>query len=77
MNIQDYKIGDIAVFRDGTEAKIVKYKHKVNGQCLLWFERKITEWLAGYIDHYWFYYKNGNVDTLHLDVNEICKLERS
>ena len=77
MNIIDHNTGDIAVFRDGTEAKIVKYKHKVNGQCLLWFDRKIKGWLSGYIDNYWVYFQNGKVDTVHLDGNDIVKIVRS
>ena len=77
MNIQDYKIGDIAVFRDGTEAKIVNYKHKVNGQCRPWFDRKTRGWLSGYIDNYWAYFQNGKVDTVHLDGNDIVKIVRS
>ncbi len=37
MNIQDYKTEDIAVFRDGTEAKIVSYGYRDDRRWLLFF----------------------------------------
>ena len=77
MNIQDCKIGDIAVFRDGTEAKIVDCQYMEDGTWLLFFDRKIKGWLSGYIDNYWVYFQNGKVDTVHLDGNDIVKIVRS
>ena len=74
MNIQDCKIGDIAVLRDGSEAKIVNYKHKVNGRCLIWFDRKIKGWLSGYIDNYG---DDGKFETTRSDGNDIVKIVRS
>lgn len=77
MNIRDYKIGDIAVFRDGTEAKIINYRYKGNGQLLLWFDGRVKGWLSGYMDNYWVYFQNGKVDTVHFDGNDIVKIVRS
>ena len=76
MNIQDYKIGDIAVFRDGTEAKIVNYRYKDNGQWLLRFNRKVEGWSLGFADYYWVYFENGRIDTAHFDGNDIVKIIR-
>ena len=77
MNIQDYKIGDIAVFRDGTEAKIINYKYRADGEWILWFDRKIKGWISGYTDCHWVYLENGRIDTGHLDGNDIVKIIRS
>ena len=78
MNIQDYKIGDIAVFRDGTEAKIVNYRYRDDGKWLLLFDKKVKGWtFSGYMDCHWVYLANGKLDNNCYDSNDIVKIIRS
>ena len=77
MNIQDYKIGDIAVFRDGTEAKIVDYNYIEGGKWLLFFDRKVKGLLIGSYSNNWVYYDDGKFETSRIDGNDIVKILRS
>ena len=77
MNIQDYKIGDIAVFKDGTEAKIVDYQYVVAGKWLLFFNRKIKGLLIGSYSNNWIYGDDGKFETTRSDGNDIVKIVRS
>ena len=77
MNIQDYKIGDIAVFRDGTEAKIVEYRHMEDGKWLLFFDRKVKGLLIGSYSNEWVYNNDGKFETSRPDGNDIVKIIRS
>ena len=77
MNIQDYKIGDIAVFRDGTEAKIVDYNYIDVGKWLLFFNRKVKGLLVGNYSNSWVYGDDGKFETTRTDGNDIVKIVRS
>ena len=77
MNIQDYKIGDIAVFRDGSEAKIVDYNYIEGGKWLLFFDRKVKGLLIGSYSNNWVYYDDGKFETSRSDGNDIVKIIRS
>ena len=77
MNIQDCKIGDIAVFRDGTEAKIVDYQYMEDGKLLLFFDRKVKGLLIGSCRNSWFYGDDGKFETTRTDGNDIVKIIRS
>ena len=77
MNIQDYKIGDIAVFRDGTEAKIVDYNYIEVDRCMLFFDRKVKGLLIGSYSNNWVYNDDGKFETSCLDGNDIVKIIRS
>lgn len=77
MNIQDYKIGDIAVFKDGTEAKIVDYNYMENGKWLLFFDREVKGLLIGSYNNNWVYNDDGKFETSRLDGNDIVKIVRS
>ena len=77
MNIQDYKIGDIAVFRDGTEAKIVDYQYMEDGTWLLFFDRKVKGLLIGSCSNNWVYSNDGKFETARSDGNDIVKIVRS
>ena len=77
MNIQDYKIGDIAVFRDGTEAKIVNYQYMEVGKLLLFFDRKVKGLLIGSYSNEWVYSDDGKFKTTRTDGNDIVKIVRS
>ena len=77
MNIQDYKIGDIAVLRDGTEAKIVDYQYIEDGKWLLFFDRQVKGLLIGSYSNNWVYYNDGKFETSRLDGNDIVKIVRS
>ena len=77
MNIQDYKIGDIAVFRDGTEAKIVDYQYMEDGTRLLFFDRKVKGLLIGSYSNNWVYHDDGKFETARPDGNDIVKIIRS
>lgn len=77
MNIQDYKIGDIAVFRDGTEAKFVDYQYIVAGKWLLSFDRKVKGLLMGSYSNNWTYCEDGKFETSRPDGNDIVKIIRS
>ena len=77
MNIQDYKIGDIAVFRDGTEAKIVDYQYMEEGKRLLFFDRKVKGLLIGSYSNEWVYNDDGKFETTRTDGNDIVKIIRS
>ena len=77
MNIQDYKIGDIAVFRDGTEAKIVDYQYMEVGKLLLFFDRKVKGLLIGSYSNSWVYGNDGKFETTRPDGNDIVKIVRS
>lgn len=77
MNIQDYRIGDIAVFKDGTEAKIVNYRYRDNGQWLLFFDKRVKGLLIGSYSSNWVYRNDGKFDTARLDGNDIIKIIRS
>ena len=77
MNIQDYKIGDIAVLRDGTEAKIVDYQYMESGRLLLFFNRQVKGLLIGSYSNNWVYYDDGKFETSRPDGNDIVKIIRS
>ena len=77
MNIQDYKIGDIAVFRDGTEAKFVDYQYIGAGKWLLFFDRRVKGLLVGSYSNEWAYNDDGKFETSRLDGNDIVKIVRS
>ena len=77
MNIQDYKIGDIAVFKDGTEAKIVDYNYIDVGKLLLFFNRKVKGLLIGSYSDEWVYHNDGKFETTRTDGNDIVKIIRS
>lgn len=77
MNMQDYKIGDIAVFRDGTEAKIVNYQYAGPGEWLLFFDRKVKGLLMGNYSNNWLYCDDGKFETTRTDGNDIVKIIRS
>ena len=77
MNIQDYKIGDIAVFKDGTEAKIVDCRYMEDGKRLLFFDKKVKGLLIGSYSNNWVYNDDGKFETSRLDGNDIVKIVRS
>ena len=77
MNIQDYKIGDVAVFKDGTEAKIVDYNYIEDDKWLLFFDRKVKGLLIGSYSNNWVYYDDGKFETARIDGNDIVKIVRS
>lgn len=77
MNIRDYKIGDIAVFRDGTEAKIVNYNYIEVDRCMLFFSRKVKGLLMGSYSNNWIYHDDGRFETSCLCGNNIVKIIRS
>ena len=77
MNIQDYKIGGIAVFRDGTEAKIVDYQYMGDGKLLLFFDRSVKGLLIGSYNNSWVYGDDGKFETSRPDGNDIVKIVRS
>ena len=76
MNIRDCKIGDIAVFRDGTEAKIVDYNYIDVGKLLLFFNRKVKGLLIGSYSDEWVYHNDGKFETTRTDGNDIVKIVR-
>ena len=77
MKIQDHKIGDIAVFRDGTEAKIVDYQYMEDGTWLLFFDRQVKGLLIGSYSNNWVYCSDGRFETSRPDGNDIVKIIRS
>ena len=77
MNIQDYKIGDIAVFRDGTEAKITNKERLNEERQILWFSRAIKGLLIGSYSSNWVYHNDGKFETARPDGNDIVKIIRS
>ena len=77
MNIQDCKIGDIAVFRDGSEAKIVDYQYMEDGTWLLFFDRSVKGLLIGSHSNNWVYGDDGKFETARPDGNDIVKIVRS
>lgn len=77
MNIQDYKIGDIAVFKDGTEAKFVDYQYVGSDEWLLFFDRKVKGLLTGNYSNNWLYCDDGKFETTYPDGNDIVKIVRS
>ena len=77
MNIQDYKIGDIAVFRDGTEAKIIDYNYIESGGWLLFFDREVKGLLIESYSNNWVYSNDGKFETARSDGNDIVKIVRS
>ena len=77
MNIQDYKIGNIAVFRDGTEARIVNYRYAGSGEWLLFFDREVKGLLIGNYSNNWVYCDDGKFETARPDGNDIVKIIRS
>ena len=77
MNIQDCKIGDIAVFRDGTEAKIVDCRYMEAGKWLLFFDRMVKGLLIGSYSNNWVYYDDGQFETSRSDGNDIVKIVRN
>ena len=77
MNIQDCNIGDIAVFKDGSEAKIVDYNYMEDGTWLLFFDRKVKGLLIGSYSSNWVYHDDGKFETTRTDGHDIVKLVRS
>ena len=76
MNIQDYKIGNIAIFRDGTEAKIVDCRDIESGEWMLLFDRKVKGLLIGSYNNEWIYNDDGKFETTRSDGNDIVKIVR-
>lgn len=76
MNIQDYKIGDIAIFRDGSEAKIVDCRYMESGEWLLFFDREVKGLLIGSHNNEWVYSDDGKFETSRPDGNDIVKIVR-
>ena len=76
MNIQDYKIGNIAVFKDGTEAKIVDCRYMESSKLLLFFDRRVKGLLIGNYSNNWVYSNDGKFETARLDGNDIVKIIR-
>lgn len=77
MNIQDYGIGDIAIFKDGTEARIINYRYEDGGKWLLWFDKKVKGLLIGNYSNNWIYHENGKFNPVGSDGNDIVKIIRS
>ena len=77
MNIQDFKIGDVAVFKDGTEAKIIDYQYMEDGTWLLFFDRKVKGLLIESYSNSWVYNNDGKFETARPDGNNIVKIVRS
>ena len=77
MNMQDYNIGDIAVFKDGSEAKIVDYQYMGDGKLLLFFDRSVKGLLIGSYSSNWVYHDDGKFETARTDGNDIVKIVRS
>ena len=77
MNMQDYEIGDIAVFRDGSEAKIVDYQYMGDGKLLLFFDRSVKGLLIESYSNNWVYSDDGKFETTRTDGNDIVKIVRS
>lgn len=77
MNIQDYKVGDIAVFRDGTEAKITSRVPLSEERQILYFNRKVKGLLMGSYSNNWVYNDDGKFETSSPDGNNIIKIVRS
>ena len=77
MNMQDCKIGDVTVFRDGTEAKIVDYQYMEDGTWLLFFDRSVKGLLIGSYNNEWVYHNDGKFETTRPDGNDIVKIIRS
>ena len=76
MNIQNCKIEDIAVFRDGTEAKIVDYQYIRSDKRLLFFDREVKGLLIGSYGNKWIYNNDGKFETARPDGNDIVKIVR-
>lgn len=78
MNIRNCKIGDTAVFRDGTEARITHHIYRDGNEWLLRFDREVKGILVcGGKSNSWIYRENGKFDTSRSDGNDIVKIVRS
>ena len=77
MNIQDCKIGDITVFRDGTEARVTNHVRFNEEKQILWFSRAVKGLLIGSYSSNWIYHNDGKFETSRLDGNDIVKIIRS
>lgn len=77
INLRDCKTGDIAVFKDGSEAKIRDCEPGYEDIWFLTFDKKIRGIIAQSTNDRWCYTRDGRYDTSRKDGNDIVKILRS
>lgn len=78
MNIRDYQIGDMALFKDGAEAKIVNLNFIGTTQIRLFFNKEVPGWTSSNRkSNQWVYYIDGRFETASSYGNDILKIVRS
>lgn len=77
INLRDCKTSDIAVFKDGSEAKIRDFEPGYEGTWLLIFDKKVRGIIAQSTNDRWHYTEDGRYDTGRKDGNDIVKILKS
>ena len=73
----DIKPGDIAIFKNGEEAKVVKIdKRNVINRMVIYFDKKVVGFLEEktFIRNYWIYLLDGTFDSVLRQGNDIVKV---
>lgn len=77
INLSDCKVGDNAMFKDGSEAKIRGFEPGYEDTWLLTFDKKVRGIIAQSTSDRWSYTEDGRYDTGRKDGNDIVKIVRS
>ena len=73
----DIKQGDIAILKNGEEAKVVKINKRNDiNRMLIYFDKKVIGFLDenAYIRNYWVYLLDGKFDSIFRQGNNIVKV---
>ena len=76
----DIKPGDVAIFKNGEEAKVVKIdKRNDINRIIIYFDKKVVGFLEekAFVRNYWIYLLNGKFDSILKQGNDIVKIVRS
>ena len=73
----DIKPGDVAIFKNGEEAKVVKIdKRNDINRMLIYFDKKVVGFLEekASVRNYWVYLLDGKFDSILKQGNNIVKV---
>ena len=73
----DIKPGDIAILKNGEEAKVVKINKRNDiNRMVIYFDKKVIGFLDenAYVRNYWIYLLDGKFDSLLRQGNNIVKV---
>ena len=73
----DIKPGDVAIFKNGEEAKVIKINKRNDiNRMIIYFDKKVVGFLEekASVRNYWVYLLNGKFDSILRQGNNIVKV---